>query len=65
MLPEIFYAQLHKNFTNTPWGETLSQSTRFDSFRAQSTVSPEEWWTLLGADVNTLRHLKLSYGITR
>ncbi len=65
MSSELSYSQLHRDFTNTPWGETLSQSTRFDSFRMQSAISPQEWWTLLGADVNTLRHLKLSTGLTR
>lgn len=65
MTPEFSYASLHQDFTNTSWGTTLSQSTRFDSFRVQSAVSPEEWWALLGADVNTLRHIKLTYSMTR
>lgn len=65
MTPEFSYANLHSDFSNTSWGTTLSQSTRFDSFRKQSGLSESEWWDLLGADVNTLRHLKLSYGITR
>lgn len=55
---------LHRMFSETPYGQKLEGGTRFGLFQPKD-VPNEEWERLLGADVNNLRHLPLSYGLTR
>lgn len=55
---------IHKEFAATEFGQVLANQVRYDPYRPE-TVSHERWEKLLGADVNNLKHLPLTYGLTR
>lgn len=52
--------QFHQTFAASPYGETLVGRTRFGNFQAD-VVSNELWETLLGDDVNNLKHMPHTY----
>lgn len=58
------FTDLHRLFANTVYGQALAPRVRFGRYRPEG-VSEEEWQTALGADVNNLEHMRLTYGLTR
>jgi len=56
--------EIHKSFAETEFGEKLSENVRYDKYRPNH-ISKLEWAQLLGADVNNLTHMPLTYGIAR
>jgi hypothetical protein len=55
---------IHTSFSKTVYGEKLSRDVRYDKYRPDH-ISKDEWVKLLGADVNNLTHMPLTYGIAR
>jgi hypothetical protein len=55
---------IHQSFAETELGEILSQRVRYDTYLPDH-VSNERWEELLGADVNNLNHLPLTYGLAK
>ncbi len=55
---------VHNTFAATEYGEKLSQSIRYEKYNIAH-LTNEEWVRLLGADVNNLTHMPLTYGITQ
>jgi len=55
---------LHRMFAKTSYGQILAPRVRFGRY-CPETVSEEEWRCALGADVNNLEHMRLTYGLTR
>lgn len=58
------FTELHRLFADTSYGRELAPRVRFGRYRPES-VSEEEWQAALGADVNNLEHMRLTYGLTR
>lgn len=56
--------EIHRSFSETTFGDKLSQNVRYDKYRPKH-ISKETWTELLGADVNNLTHMPLTYGIAR
>lgn len=61
---DITFRSIHDQFASTQWGRTLNESVRYNRYRSED-MPPSEWESLLGADVNNLDHMWLSYGIAR
>ncbi|MDO8657773.1 MAG: hypothetical protein Q7K55_03470 [Candidatus Levybacteria bacterium] len=55
---------LYTKFAATEYGRSLGQKVRYDRYRPDS-VSNNEWEKVLGPDVNNLKHLALTYGLTK
>lgn len=55
---------IHHSFAGTDLGEKLGAQIRYEKYKPEE-VSDERWVELLGADVNNLTHLPLTYGLTR
>lgn len=55
---------LHHAFAETEHGQKLASQVRYDRYKPEE-VSNERWVELLGADVNNLTHLPLTYGLTQ
>ncbi len=55
---------IHKDFSETNFGKKLLGNVRYDKYRP-SHVTEDEWVRLLGADVNNLTHMPLTYGLAR
>lgn len=60
----VGFDQIHRGFSGTDYGKRLSGRTRYDRYKPEG-LSNEEWVSLLGADVNNLEHMRLTYGMTR
>lgn len=60
--PTIF--GIHKAFEKTTFGKSLSENVRYAKYKPEH-ISNEQWTDLLGADVNNLTHMPLTYGIAR
>ncbi len=58
------FIAIHQAFTETEYGHKLAANIRYERYKPKS-VSNERWVELLGADVNNLTHLQLTYGLTR
>lgn len=58
------YLEIHQRFANSEYGAVLADTLRYDRYRPNY-VNPQQWRELLGADVNCLEHMQLTYGITR
>jgi hypothetical protein len=54
----------HEAFAVTEFGQALSNQIRFKDYKPNE-VSNDRWKELLGADVNNLDHMLLSYNLTR
>ncbi|HIA92134.1 TPA: hypothetical protein EYO12_03400 [Candidatus Saccharibacteria bacterium] len=66
-MPTTFEQNLfedHWQFAESEHGETLKSNVRYDRYRP-SHVSEDEYMELLGADVNNLTHMPLTYGVAR
>ena len=55
---------IHHSFAVTDLGEKLGAQVRYERYKPDE-VTNERWVELLGADVNNLDHLPLTYGLTR
>ena len=60
--PDLF--DIHRAFAETEYGQTLAAKVRYERYKPAD-VSNERWAELLGADVNNLTHMPLTYGLTR
>lgn len=58
------YMEIHHAFSESEFGQKLADQVRYERYKPQS-VTNEQWVKLLGADVNNLTHLPLTYGLTR
>lgn len=58
------FGALNRIFTETEYGKRLRENIRFERYKP-ATVGRDTWEHLLGADVNNLRHMRLTYGLTR
>jgi len=54
---------IHRSFAGTDLGQTLADQVRYDRYKPEA-VSNERWVQLLGADVNNLTHMPLTWGLT-
>lgn len=67
-LPELEhlheYHAIHQTFRNSEYGRTLENNVRFTDFKPESTPN-ELWQSLLGDDVNNLRHMTYTYELAR
>ena len=61
---ETDFRDIYSDFASTVYGQILNKNARYIPYKPES-VSNQEWEKLLGVDINNLKHLKLSYGITR
>lgn len=55
---------IHREFEKTEAGQTLAANVRYERYKPAD-VTNERWVALLGADVNNLTHLTLTYGLTQ
>jgi hypothetical protein len=55
---------IHNSFTETEYGQTLAGQVRYERYKPEH-ISNERWTELLGADVNNLTHMPLTFGLTR
>jgi hypothetical protein len=62
--PQPRLMEIHEKFEQTDFGKTLAGRVRYDRYRPTG-VSNERWVELLGADVNNLTHLTLTYGLAQ
>jgi hypothetical protein len=62
--PEDTFMALYESFAASELGQALGETVRYERYKP-AFVDNEEWQELLGADVNNLAHLKLTYGLTR
>jgi len=58
------FMELHHAFAATEHGQKLASQVRYDRYKPED-VSNERWVELLGADVNNLTHMPLTYGLTQ
>ncbi len=56
--------EIHTSFASTEFGKILAGRIRYEKYRPDG-VTNDRWRELLGADVNNLSHLTLTYGLTR
>lgn len=61
---EIDVFTLHREFAATEYGQILAEQVRYERYKPEF-VSNERWIELLGADVNNLSHMPLTWGLTR
>ncbi|MCA9371875.1 HD domain-containing protein [Candidatus Woesebacteria bacterium] len=62
--PTHTFGEIHDMFSATLFGASLFRNIRYARYKPEA-VSNEEWCRLLGADVNNLQHIFLTYGIAR
>lgn len=55
---------VHDAFAQTRYGQALASRVRFERYKPAQ-VTNEQWVDLLGADVNNLEHMVLTYGLTK
>lgn len=60
----VSFMDVHRVFSATPEGQTLSTKVRYDRYRP-SHISERQWVKLLGVDVDNLRHMPLTLGLAR
>ena len=60
----IPFRQIRHLFETSIYGTVLGNQTRYDRYKPDG-LQNSEWERLLGADANNLKHLPLSYGLTR
>lgn len=58
------FREIHQIFAESEYGSILSQEVRYERYKPQG-VDNNKWEELLGVDVNNLKHLRLTYGLTR
>lgn len=62
--PQPRLIEIHEKFEKTDFGKTLAGRVRYERYKPAN-VSNERWVELLGADVNNLTHLTLTYGLAQ
>lgn len=62
--PEINFGKILQIFADSKYGAKLKGELRYDRYRPPA-LPKDEWQKLLGADVNNLKHLDLTYGLAR
>jgi 5'-deoxynucleotidase YfbR-like HD superfamily hydrolase len=60
----INFMPIYEAFAETSFGQKLAEGVRFSGYKPEDISNPR-WVELLGADVNNLAHMKLTYGMTR
>jgi hypothetical protein len=55
---------IHAAFAATDYGKLLASKVRYEKYKPAS-LSNEQWVKLLGADVNNLTHMPLTYGLAK
>jgi hypothetical protein len=55
---------IHECFEETEYGRTLAARVRYERYKPAE-VANERWIQLLGADVNNLTHMPLTYGLAQ
>ena len=55
---------IHNSFAATEFGQRLASKVRYERYKPLE-VPNDRWVKLLGADVNNLTHLTLTYGLAR
>lgn len=58
------FMELHHAFAATEHGQRLASQVRYGRYKPED-VSNERWVELLGADVNNLTHMPLTFGLTQ
>ncbi|MBD3363321.1 hypothetical protein GF362_06410 [Candidatus Dojkabacteria bacterium] len=58
----IPFKDIHEAFASTKYGEILAGNIRYERFKPLH-ISPQEWYTLLGDDVNNLTHLTYTFNL--
>ncbi len=58
------FLDIHLSFAETIHGQKLAENVRYERYKPDD-VTNQRWVELLGADVNNLTHLTLTYGLTR
>lgn len=61
---QIEFSKINQDFSATQHGHQLAGGVRYDRYKP-SNMKNIEWERLLGVDVNNLKHLQLTYGLTR
>lgn len=61
---EVNFGKILQIFADSKYGRKLKGELRYDRYRPQA-LPKEEWQKLLGADVNNLKHLDVTYGLAR
>jgi hypothetical protein len=62
--PAIEFLGIHQSFAATELGAKLAANVRYAIYKPTE-VTNERWEALLGADVNNLAHLSLTYGLAK
>jgi hypothetical protein len=55
---------LHKEFQDTEHGQVLADQVRYERYKPDG-VTNERWVEVLGADVNNLQHMPLTWGLAK
>ena len=61
---KVGFGQINSDFASSKYGKKLADEIRYDRYKPKG-VTNAEWENLLGVDVNNLKHLRLTYGLTR
>lgn len=60
----LTFGEIYNLFSNSGYGEILNQQVRYGRYKPDE-IGNTQWENLLGVDVNNLKHLSLTYGLTR
>lgn len=61
---EKSFGAIHGTFSESEWGESLGRSPRYEKYKP-GFITASQWQSLLGVDVQNLKHLRLTYGLAR
>jgi hypothetical protein len=64
MSETLNFSEIHHAFAETDYGKTLAGRVRYERYKPVG-VSNDRWIELLGADVNNLSHMPLTYGLAK
>lgn len=56
----ISFRQVYRDFSNSGYGMELRNNVRYGRYKPEG-MENDEWEKIMGADVNNLKHLKLTY----
>lgn len=62
--PQYRLMDIHDEFKNTDFGKDLASRVRYERYKPEA-VTNDRWVDVLGADVNNLLHLPLTYGLAQ
>lgn len=60
----LSFREIHKRYSATQYGEKLRKNVRFLPYKPKE-VTYGQWESLLGSDVNNLKHLWYTFSLTR